>query len=460
MKFYLGLALSFFLVPFSHLAQGFEKGILNDTVVLRNVVQESFALYLPQSFEQESPSGVIFIFDPVARGKVGIEPFIEAAEIYNLILVCSNNSRNAAYERNFEIAQHWFDDILARFHIDPNRIYAAGFSGGSRLASAIGVLSGAFKGVIGCGASFSGNPGQVPYSNDHFYYYGLVGNLDMNYQEMLKARQWLDRINLPNHIKTFEGEHRWPDHKDITSAFHWFRLQDINKKLHPKEEKFLESYLSSQLALAYEAMKNYKLIEATDKYEYILNNFQQHFELDSISTKIRQLKKTKEYKKALKEKLRITTLENEWTEKLTGRVRLELERETLPDHFKWWQKELASLHEDYINADDPLLKEMGIRLRSMIAAVAIENLELAVLQGNQKEINYYALLMDANWPDTAYMQFRIAKANAAIGKNDKALLHLNRAVSNGWKNKTWIKRDKAFESLSHMQEFQLILEKM
>lgn len=457
MKFLMLLAVLFLLVPACLQAQPFEKGVLKDTVRLISVPDESFALYLPESLEEEVPSAVVFVFDPAGRGKIGIQPFIEAAETYHLIVVCSNNSRNAAYESNFEIAQRWFDDVFARFNIDPNLIYAGGFSGGSRLASTIGVLSGAFKGVIGCGASFSGNPGQVPYAKDHFYYFGLVGTLDMNYQEMLKAKQWLNRINLPNEIITFDGKHRWPDVQNITSAFHWFRLQDINNNLHPIDQAFLQSYMSTRLAKAQDALRNGKTIGAVENYQHVLKNLNRHFELDSISTRLKQLKKSREYKKALSERERIASLEYEWTEKLVGRFQLESDREAPPEDFRWWQKEMTRLQKEYVKSEKPLLSEMGIRLQSMITAFAIENLEFAVSQNNRKEVIYYVLMMDASWPENAYMQFRIARAYAAIGMDKKALDHLKQAVSKGWKNLTWILNDDVFKSLSNQDEFKMIL---
>ena len=42
------------------------------------------------AYFKENKSAVIFIFDPAARGKIGIQAFIAAAEEYNYILVCSN----------------------------------------------------------------------------------------------------------------------------------------------------------------------------------------------------------------------------------------------------------------------------------------------------------------------------------------------------------------------------------
>ncbi len=209
-----------------------------DSVPLQKYSSESYALYLPEAFDPSTPSSIVFIFDPAARGKSGIEPFVEASEKYQLILVCSNNSRNTAYEVNFAIAERWFEDIFSRFTIDQYQIFAAGFSGGSRLASSIGVMTGAFKGVVGCGAAFSANPGQTPYSSDHFYYTGMTGHLDMNYQEMKRAGQWLERIELPNRIFFFDGDHRWPEPELMVRAFDWFQLQDIKMGLHLKTKHF------------------------------------------------------------------------------------------------------------------------------------------------------------------------------------------------------------------------------
>ena len=157
----------------------YEKGIIIDSIPINGSKEESFALYLPAEFKRDIASPIVFIFDPAARGRAGIMPFIEASEKYQLILVCSNNNRNMAFETNFEIADRWFKDVFSRFSVDPAKLYLAGFSGGARLASTIAVISGQFKAVVACGAAFSGNSRHMPVSGDQFYYAGLVGNRAM-----------------------------------------------------------------------------------------------------------------------------------------------------------------------------------------------------------------------------------------------------------------------------------------
>ena len=121
--------------------QSYEKSVLIDSIPVSNAVEETFALYLPEAYDAQVLSPILFIFEPAGRGKVGINAFIEAAEAYNYILVCSNNARNGPYDRNFAIASRLFTHVFSRFNIKEKGIYLAGFSGGSRLASSIAALT-------------------------------------------------------------------------------------------------------------------------------------------------------------------------------------------------------------------------------------------------------------------------------------------------------------------------------
>ena len=64
-----------------------------DSLEVSNSENESFALYLPTSFDPDGLAPVLFIFEPAARAVLGIETFVPASEKYGYILVCSNNIR-------------------------------------------------------------------------------------------------------------------------------------------------------------------------------------------------------------------------------------------------------------------------------------------------------------------------------------------------------------------------------
>jgi len=168
----------------------FKRGEIIDSIPVVGTTNNTFALYLPKKYDPFEPSVVIFIFNPGARGKTGIKPFLASAEKHNYILVCSNNAKNGPYETNFKIANHLFSYIFSIFNINERRIYVSGFSSGARLATAIAVSSESIQGVVGCGAGFGGLP-YVPTPQSKFSYVGLVGDRDMNYQEMIEIKTWL-----------------------------------------------------------------------------------------------------------------------------------------------------------------------------------------------------------------------------------------------------------------------------
>ncbi|MGI9547314.1 MAG: TPR end-of-group domain-containing protein [Flavobacteriaceae bacterium] len=434
--------------------------VISDSIVIKEKRAESFALYLPETYDTETAFPIVFIFDPGGRGKTGLAPFIKAAKKYQLIIVCSNSSRNTAYDENFAIADRWFNDVFTRFKIDQKRIYAAGFSGGARMASAIGVISGAFKGIVGCGAAFSGTPGQMPYASDHFYYAGLVGNLDMNYQEMIKAGQWLNKIGLANEIITFKGDHRWPDANDIVRAFDWFQLQDMNNGILKENPQFLEALLLDRVSIARNFEQDGQLLDAASSYDNIVDDLGRYFALDSIASRSAQLKQLREYKKAVKERDHIAKEEKAWNDKLIGKIREEIVYEEIPGDFNWWQKELRRLKENYTESDRKSYQEMGRRIQSVIFAVAIESMQASAAGYNEKEVDYYAALMAALWPKNPYVFFRISSSYASLGKKNEALANLEKAIDKGWVNKQWILNSKAFRSLKGNYEFELLLKQL
>ena len=119
----------------------FALGQIIDPVAVEQDTDESFALYLPTTFNKNELAPVVFIFDPSAQGKSALQHFIAASERYGYILIASNDSKNGPYQLNFDIANRLFSKVFERYNIDPKRIYTSGFSGGARLASTIAVLT-------------------------------------------------------------------------------------------------------------------------------------------------------------------------------------------------------------------------------------------------------------------------------------------------------------------------------
>ncbi|MBO0321031.1 hypothetical protein J0X14_01890 [Muricauda sp. CAU 1633] len=359
-----------------------EKGIIHDSIAIAGTSDEFFALYLPTSYSDSLPGSIVFVFDPAARGAIGIQPFIAASEKYGHLLICSNNSRNASYERNFDLANRLFNHIFSQFNIQSDEIYAAGFSGGSRLAGAIASLTNQFAGVLGCGAGFSGVQEHMP-TTQNYAYVGLCGYKDMNYSEMLENRIYLNTINFNSTLFTFDGEHNWPPPAQITRAFDWLYLQKLKKEKPNRSDDIRKSY-SNQLEWLRILDEEKEPLLLAEEYERMVNDYAGFIPLDSLDQHYRLLQKSKSFK--LKKRALETALstEKKWTDKFRPQFSKDFEGQNKPQ-FNWWKKELDKL-DALTKKGEPELQKMVYRVKFDLYARAFSRKNWLSLTSNQKAI--------------------------------------------------------------------------
>src|ERR1051326_1234281 len=120
------------LIPALAGAADFPRGQIVPAVTCVDDPSQSYALYLPSAYSENRSWSVIFLFDPGARGRRGVERFQAAAEKFGPILIGSNNSRNGPWDDSMYAALTMINDAGRRFAIDPKRMYTAGLSAGAR----------------------------------------------------------------------------------------------------------------------------------------------------------------------------------------------------------------------------------------------------------------------------------------------------------------------------------------
>ncbi|KQC30710.1 hypothetical protein [Flagellimonas eckloniae] len=317
-----------------------EKGVVHDSILVSGTTDETFAVYLPNSFTATKPSSLVVVFEPAARGAKGIQLFIDASEKYGHLLVCSNNSRNGPYDRNFGIANRLFDHIFDKFLVNQDEMYLSGFSGGSRLVSAIASLTDRFAGVVGCGAGFSNVPEHMP-SIQTYAYVGLCGDRDMNYKEMLDSKKYLDLRGFTNTLITFDGKHRWPPKEQITRAMDWLYLQKLKNNESPQPEDLAVLYKSD-----YDRIQEFKdkeqFLFASEQYERILKDYKGHLNLDSLIVEQQFFLSSKSYKNQSAALVRALNQEQKLKPKLVKQMSLDFKTPSKMNS-DWWEKEMAKL---------------------------------------------------------------------------------------------------------------------
>ena len=433
----------------------FDKGKIIDSVLINGNSGESFALYIPNNYDVSAQTPIVFIFDPAARGKTGIYPFVMASEKYCYLLVCSNDSKNGPYQTNYDIANRLFEEVFRKFNIDENRIYTAGFSGGSRLAANIALLSGSIQGVIACGAGFTSKLNLVG-TEISFSYAAIIGDEDMNYLEMLDTKEYLNKMNISNELFIYEINHRWPSQDQILRAFDYLQLEAIKKQIILKNEQNLKSIYNDFFAYASQLEKDKKELLTLDEYERILRNFDRIFDVDSIRSKTIELKNYNSVKKQQKELKSIYENERYLTERYTKRFYNDLEQKN--KNLKWWNSEITKLHKKIEKADSNE-KKMLNRLLYKIFAMAIE----APKKGNYKNISEAIFCYDLCifiYPKYSRPYFEQIKNFIQSNDKDMALKYLEKLINTGYDNYSSIEENKAFESLRNTDRYkELIIER-
>ncbi len=376
--------------------ESFEKGKIIDRIFVGNSSTESFALYLPHSYQPDSLSTIVFIFDPAGNGKNGIRNFVQTAETFNYILVSSNTTKNGPYDRNFDVADRLFEHVFSHFKIKEKNIYLAGFSGGSRLASTIAVLTNQMAGVVACGAGFANAPQFIP-STQNFDYVGVCGNGDMNYQEMINVKRFFQKRNFNHTLFTFDGNHSWPPPEQLFQAFSWLEVQAYKKGLSDLNESAIYDQYSSSYLLAIKAEKQQHYLKAAEHYERILDTYSSLYAVDSVLQRYKKLFNSSGYKKASKNISKAFKIETDFTQRFVKQFNMDYDTPKKAN-FSWWEKELAKL-DKYRKNPNKETEKMLERITFNLFAIAYSRANPQLFASTEAQLAFSTKICQLIYPD-------------------------------------------------------------
>ena len=222
-------------------ADTFRPGKVITHVFCKADTAQSYALYIPANGNHEALP-VIYFFDPHGDGSYPLSKYKALADIYNFILIGSNNSKNgndlSTSENIWSILS---DDSKERLKINTNRIYTCGFSGGAKVAGYVGLNHHEVKGVIANGA---GLPEKTPLSNFNFSFTAIAGEGDMNMTDLVAMSNDLDNTQTRHRIIFFDGKHEWAPENTMNIAFAGLQFDAMYEKLIPVDDAFINNYIA------------------------------------------------------------------------------------------------------------------------------------------------------------------------------------------------------------------------
>lgn len=443
-------------------ADDLPKGTIIERVVCESDAAQSYALYLPSAYTPQKKWPVIYAFDPGARGNIPVKLYRDVAEKYGYIVAGSYNSQNGMQSAPLQAAiSAMIGDTRKRFSIDEKRVYTTGFSGGARVATRVASsCRGCVAGVIACGAGF---PSDIkPTEATPFVFYGTVGVDDFNYPELKRLEDKLSALKIPNHIATFEGEHRWASSQLLMEAAEWMELQAMRAGRRVRDDALIEALWKKRVEQTGAVVAAGNAYEAYVSYAALAADFKDLKDVGEFEKKATTLNETKEVKQGLRKEQEQLREQQDIADRL---IHLGARLLAEPSHRAAARNELKTAVEGLRKrAQTARDSSESLVVRRALQQVSAQTFEAALynyLPNRQYEVAIANLLVaEEVTPGLVRIPYELARAYALSGDKKMALEALRRAIEKGLTDPTIIENQKDFDGLRNENEYKVIVNEL
>lgn len=456
--------------------------VVDSVVCLRDEAQ-SYALYLPVRYRSDREWPILYAFDPMARGRVPVVLFRDAAEHLGYIVVGSNNSRNGPAEPVLKAIEAVWIDTHARFAIDPNRVYTTGMSGGTFPALVLGDQMAA--GVVACAGALDADRLSRHTAVD---WLGIAGFADFNYMRNKAMVRALVERGVVARFERFEGGHGWPPEEVAARALEWLELSAMRKGTRPADPAFVDTYRERGVMRASNAKNSRRFDDAAEEYAALARDLRGLARVDDLEAEARRLRDTREAVKDRKYESKLDKQDREQTQRLLmllralqrpdmlvpnaaatiPRASLAESSDVSPSSLE--SQDIFSLQDAHASARRELRnhiqrlrhdRESSKSERSVVARRVIDGFRISALydginqlaQGNPKAAKVAFEFCVESQPENAYSKYELARAHAALRDKKKALAGLRHAVEGGFGEGERLANDAEWELVHDEPEY-------
>jgi len=431
------------------------KAQLLDSLPIPNS-DDSYALYLPQEYNEDKKWPVIMIFTPTGNGGEAVRRFQESADRYGYVIAASNAVKNGNYQENLLRSRSFYTAVLDQYPIDKNAIYLAGFSGGARLATSIAVMSSQIKGVITSGASFSNVPAYIPDKNK-FFYIGMVGDQDFNFNEMQNAMGYLEQKKFDADLLVFSGGHKWAPANYIDKAVRLLTIKSINKNIRNADQARIDEYFEMELAFNQELIVKNLVYRAYEDMEVNKSNYRFYIDRDSLRSLDKAIRKNSNYRKQRNTWNQIRTVENYKYGDFLSYLPQDVASADL-ESMGYWEQQIDSIKNNYIASSVRAKENLGKRLLSFLN-IASKELATSYNEANNLDNLLYIAILQTLVDEKNYDAYlNVLRYTVNKSEYGMALYYLEKMLKNGFKDTQRLDDQKDIALLRIQPEYNELLE--
>ncbi|MEQ8219718.1 MAG: alpha/beta hydrolase [Arenibacter sp.] len=411
-----------------------KKGVVIDSIGVKDSISESFSLYIPTSFEMDKNWPILFVFDMEGRGRQAIRMFIGAAEKQGYILAASNNVNDTlTTSQNILITGRMFNDVIKILPVQKNRIYSAGFDSGARFASVLPIFVKGISGVISSGAVYPNM--DILDTNNLFHFIGIVGKEDYAYPEMLAGSSTMGRLKFPNQLLVFNGGHEWPNTQYLGKALEIFNLSAMAKGQSEKDETYINDTYAQNLKDINLLIGSNRLIQADNLLDEVISVYRVLKDSDSLKKIKRELKKNKLFKTMTRNENNTLLKESFIKEDYVYYLEEDLATYNY-NNLGWWIYQMDELKK-YDNSKIEAEREMGKRLLGYVNALIEDNIDIvnSGTQVDQEVLSLLWMLKTITDPTDHSYYLKIISNSAKMEDYGTSLFYLEELLKKGYMDK-------------------------
>jgi hypothetical protein len=418
-----------------------KKGIILDSLMVRDTVPETFSLYIPSSYDNSEAWPVIFVLDMKGNGREALQKFRSAAEKQKYLLAASNNLRDTlSISQNILISTRLMKTMADLLPILKGRVYMAGFGTGGKMAGITPFFIKEIEGIISIGAPLNSGLFLEFYASSmrntpKFTLVGVVGREDHYYTTMLQGRKVLNSINFSNDLLIHDGGKELQTPIFIDRAVARLGLAAMRKGSVQKDSGLVARAFEEEYADFEQLMNEKRYPEAEVLITSMLSAYQTLVGTDSLAKQRRQLRRDKAFKTKQREFKNLI-----FKEELTQR---EYEYNLLQDldalnynNLGWWNFQMKKLRE-YENKSSLQERQMGKRLISFINALVEDNidLELARPRVDEEAVSLLWMIKTITDPTDFSYYLKIISDSARYEDFGTAIFYLEELLKQGFTDK-------------------------
>lgn len=435
------------------------RGTLVEKVVAVSDPAETYALYLPTSYDPARRWPIVYLLDARRHAMVPAERFRVAAETYGYLLASSwSSASDGPFAPNLKAMQAMWNDTHRRFAIDDRRVYAAGFSGTVRASCTMALaVPGSIAGVIGAGAGFP--EGQPPTAKTPFVFFGTVGNLDFNFDEMQDLDGTLGDLHVAHRIEEFAGPHQWMSAELATLAIQWIEVQAMKAGTRPRDPALIAALWNEDLGRARALEAAGDRLSAWHRYQAIAEEFSGLVDVAPAAAKAAELAAARDVKARRRERRELRERDRQYVQD-SQRTLAAADPASGPVNLPRLLADLKIPELKARAAKDPASEPALAAQRLLNTLGAQTSFYLPQLYLERKDYRRAELLYAVAaeiYPRRPDVWYNLAATRSRTGARKRALEDLKHAVALGFHDAETLARDDDFAALRDDPAFRDVL---